>query len=76
MKIKRMRLVLPARLSSTAQVDARMIATAAAQALQGTTDINGPVTVQVQTQGQPAKAISQSVFVESCRQARILKRGT
>lgn len=74
MIIRRMRLVLPARMASSVQVDARMIAAAAARALHGTTQARGPITVQVQGQGRPARFISQSVFQETSRQARSRKR--
>ncbi len=73
MKIKCMRLVLPARMSSSVQVDARMIAEAAARALQGSKQIKGLITVQVQGYGRPAKFISQRVFQETTIQARKLK---
>lgn len=74
MNIKHMRLVLPARMSSSVHVDARMIAAAAARALHGTTGGREPITVQVQAQGRSARFISQSVFQETSRQARTRKR--
>lgn len=73
MNIKYMRLVLPARMSSSVQVDARMIAEAAARALQGLKEVKGPITVQVQGQGRPTRFISQSVFQETSGQTRKLK---
>lgn len=75
MNIKHMRLVLPSRMRSSVQVDARMIAEAAAQALQGHGGIKGPISVQVQAHGRPAKLIAQDVFKETSGQARIQKRG-
>lgn len=74
MKIKRMRLLLPPRMSGTAHMDARLIAEAAARALQGVQKIHGPVRVQVKGQGQPAMQISQQVSRQIRRQARNLKQ--
>ena len=74
MKIRRMRLLLPSRMSGTVHMDARLIAEAAARALQGLQKIHGPVRVQVQGQGQPAMRISQEVYRQIRRQARNLKR--
>ena len=74
MNIKHMRLVLPARMASSVHVDARMIAEAAARALHGATKVKGPVTVQIQGYGRPARLISQSGFQETSRQAGSRKR--
>lgn len=75
MNITHMRIVLPPRMRHSVQVDARMIAEAAAQALRGHGRIKGPVSVQVQGLGRPAKFIAQDVFKETSRQARIQKQG-
>lgn len=64
MKINHMRLVLPSRMRNTAQVDARTIAEAAVRALQAKGVINGPVSVQVQGHGRPARFIAQDVARE------------
>ena len=74
MKIKHMRLLLPARMSGTANMDARMIAEAAARALASFQKIRGPVRVAVQGQGQPAMHISQQVSRQIHRQTQTLKR--
>jgi len=73
MKIKHMRLLLPARMSGTAHMDARMIAEAAAQSLVGTRKIHGPIRVEVQGQGQPSMHISQQVCRQIRRQMQTLK---
>ena len=73
MKIKHMRLLLPARMFGTAHMEARMIAEAAARALHGAQKINGPVRVEIQGQGQPGKHISQNVFRQIRRQTQSLK---
>lgn len=75
MKIKRMRLVLPARMSTTAQLDAREIAKAAAKALQGDKGAASPLRVQVQGQGQPATLLAQSVYRAMCQQRPVGKKG-
>lgn len=75
MKIRHMRLVLPPRMRASVQVDARVIAEAAAQALHGHAGVEGPVRVQIQAQGRPAKLIARDVFRETSRQARIQKQG-
>ena len=75
MNIKHMRFVLPSRMLSSVQVDARMIAEAAAQALHGHKGIKGPIVVQVQARGRPAKLIAQDVYKATSRQARIQKWG-
>lgn len=75
MNIKHMRFILPSRMRSSVQVDARMIAEAAAQALHGHNGIKGPITVQVQAHGRPAKFIAQDVYKETSRRARIQKWG-
>lgn len=75
MKIKHMRLVLPSRMRSSVLVDARLIAEAAARALHGHREINGPVNVRVQAHGRPARLIAQDVAGETSRQARMLRRG-
>jgi hypothetical protein len=70
MNIKRMRLVLPARMTSSALMDGRVIAEGAARALREAKGIEGPVTVQVQGEGQPAMPISRRVFREIRRLAK------
>lgn len=75
MNIKHMRLVLPPRMRASVQVDARTIAEAAAHALQGHAGVSGPVKVQIQAQGRPAKFIARDVFRETGRQVRIQKQG-
>ncbi len=75
MNIKHMRFVLPSRMRTSVQVDARTIAEAAAQALQGHVGIVGPINVRVDARGQPAKLVAQDVFRETSRQARIQVRG-
>lgn len=70
MNIKRMRLVLPARMTSSALMDARVIAEAAAHALHDAKGIEGSVTVQVHGQGQSAMPISRRVFRETRRLAQ------
>jgi hypothetical protein len=64
MKIQHMRLVLPPRMRNTAQVDARTIAEAAARTLQAKGAIKGPVSVQVQGHGRPARFIARDVARE------------
>lgn len=75
MNIKHMRFVLPSRMRASVQVDARMIAEAAAHALQGHVGIKGPINVRVEAHGRPAKLVAQDVFRETSRQARIQVRG-
>lgn len=75
MNIKRMRLVLPARMRSSAQVDARLIAEAAGRALHGHDGLKGTVRVEVRGQGGPARFVARDVFNETSRQARVLKSG-
>lgn len=70
MNIKRIRVVLPSRMSATAQMDARAIAEAAAKALHGTKDIKGAISVQVQGNNEPTKFISQNVYLATKRHIR------
>ncbi len=74
MKIKHMRLLLPARMSGTANMDARMIAEAAARSLAENKKIHGPIRVEVQGQGQPSMHISQQVSRQIRRLMQTLKR--
>lgn len=74
MNIKHMRFVLPSRMRASVQVDTRIIAEAAAQALRGHGGIKGPISVQVQAHGRPTKLLARDVFTETSRQARFQKR--
>lgn len=74
MKIKHMRLVLPSRMRSGVQVDARMIAAAAARALHGQGYVDGPVTVQVPGHGRPAAIIAQDVATATRQRAQSLTK--
>ena len=75
MNIKHMRFVLPSRMRSSVQFDARIIAEAAARALQRHGGIKGPISVQIQANRRPARFIARDVFKETSRQAQILKQG-
>jgi hypothetical protein len=74
MKIKRMRLLLPARMSRTANMDARVIAEAAARSLAGIRGIQGPIRVEVQGHGRSSTHISQQVSRQIRRQEQTSKR--
>ncbi len=76
MKIKHVRLVLPARLKSSAQVDARMIAEAAAGALRGQDVPDGAISVQVSSHGRPTQAVAGEVAREVGHMVRTPKRGS
>ncbi len=56
-----MRLVLPPRMRSSAQSDARLIAEAAVKALYAQGASNGPVNIQIAGHGRPAQFLSQDV---------------
>lgn len=75
MKIRHMRFVLPSRMRPTVQVDARIIAEAAARALHGRGEVRGPISVQVEARGLPASFLARDVFRETGRQAGLQKRG-
>lgn len=70
MNIKHMRLVLPSRLKKTVQADARMIAAATVRALKVEGAVEGPVNIQVQGHGRPAKFIAQDVARAAASQTR------
>jgi hypothetical protein len=61
MRIKRVRLVLPARMRHSAHLDARLIATSAARALQASNARIDNVSTIVDGQGQPANSIARDV---------------
>lgn len=59
-----MRLILPARMSPSAQNDARTIAEAVGRALHQSKSQERSMSVQIPGQGEPATFISQRVFRE------------
>ncbi len=61
MRIRRMRLILPARMRDTAQLDAREIAKAAAHTLESTGVAKGQVHIRVEGHGRPAAFIAADV---------------
>ena len=56
-----MRLVLPRRMRSSAQADARLIAKAAVKALHAQGASSGPVKIQIPGHGRPAQFLAQDV---------------
>ncbi|MCP5073790.1 MAG: hypothetical protein GY947_10915 [Rhodobacteraceae bacterium] len=61
MRIKRLRITLPAHLKDTAHHDARAIAEAVGQALSGHSQDTGPATVNLQGHGQSGAVLASQV---------------
>jgi len=75
MIIKHMRLVLPSRMRSTAQADARMIAEAAAKALHAQNTQGGSMNIRIDAHGRPAPLLAQDVAKEVRHQSPTRKEG-
>ncbi|MCP5086614.1 MAG: hypothetical protein GY952_07430 [Rhodobacteraceae bacterium] len=70
MRIRRLRIILPPHLKDTAHHDARAIAEAVGQALAGRKGDPGPVTVNLQGQGQAGAVLASQVGAQLAKGGR------
>ena len=74
MRIRRIRLVLPARMRPVADAEARHIAGTVAQALAGHGSVHGPLRIEVPGGGRPARHLAHDIAGAATRAVRTAAR--